>query len=245
MPTFHIRVHDNLLSMQPVNESSDANKCTWQTIDAEPAARLLTNPEEAYWITPFLGRETTIKTASLELELPMLVMYRAVKRLQQLGLLCITHTQARKGRAVHHYRSSSDAYFVPYSAAPEGTLENLLENSERPWRSAVVGSLARSFREAQANSQLELGLRLYRCQGRVFFIHALGAGDTGTLGLTQSFLAPHAPAIRNEWVMLHLSFSRAKELQQRMADLLNEYKNDDAGTSYSAAVTLAPMISGS
>lgn len=229
--------------MQQLNESS-SSECAWQTIDAEPAARLLTNPEEAYWITPFLGRETTIKAAAAELELPMLVMYRAVKRLEQLGLVYVTRTQARKGRAVQYYRSSSDAYFVPYSATVEGTLENLLENSERPWRSAVVKSLASSFREAQQSSQFELGLRLYRYQGRVFFIHALGAGDSGTLGLTQSFLAVDAPAIRNEWVMLHLSFSRAKELQQRMAALLDEYKKDQVGTSYSAAVTLAPMVSG-
>lgn len=229
--------------MQQLNESS-SSECTWQTIAAEPAARLLTNPEEASWITPFLGHETTIKAAAEELELPMLVMYRAVKRLEQLGLVYVARTQARKGRAVQYYRSSSDAYFVPYSATAEGTLENLLENSERPWRSAVVKSLASSFREAQESSHLELGLRFYRHQGRVFFIHALGAGDSGTLGLTQSFLADDAPAIRNEWVMLHLSFTRAKQLQQRMAALLDEYKNDQVGTSYSAAVTLAPMVSG-
>lgn len=52
-----------------------------------------------------------------------------------------------------------------------------------------------------------------------------------------------APAIRHEWVMLRLGFARAKELQSRMADLLNEYKSDDQGTAYLACVTLAPMIS--
>ena len=227
--------------MQQLNESS-SSECTWQTIAAEPAARLLTNPEEASWITPFLGHETTIKAAAEELGLPMLVMYRAVKRLEQLGLVSVARTQARKGRAVLYYRSSSDAYFVPYSATAEGTLENLLENSERPWRSAVVKSLARSFQEAQANSHLELGLRLYRCEDRVYFVHALGSGKTSSLGLTQSFLEFDAPAIRHEWVMLHLSFVRAKELQQRMAALLNEYKNDMQGNEYLAGVTLAPMV---
>jgi predicted transcriptional regulator len=232
-------VHDNLLSMQPVIESSPEQR-TWQTIQSEAAARLLTNPEEANWISPFLGRETTIKAAAEELELPMLGMYRAVKRFEQLGLLQITRTQARKGRAVQHYRSSSDAYFVPYSVAPEGTLEHLLENADRSWRKKLVESLSKSFREAQENSPLELGLRLYRCDEHVYLVHALGSGETGNLGLTQSFLAFNAPAIRNEWVMLRLSFARAKELQQRMADLLNEYKNDDQGSAYLACVTLAP-----
>jgi hypothetical protein len=55
-------------------------------------------------------------------------------------------------------------------------------------------------------------------------------------------LALDAPAIRNEWLMLHLGFARAKELQQRMAELLNEYKNDDQGTAYLACITLAPML---
>jgi hypothetical protein len=228
--------------MQPVNESSPDQR-TWQTIEAEPVARLLTNPEEANWITPFLGRETTIKAAAEELKIPMLGMYRAVKRLEQLGLLAVTRTQARKGRAVQHYRSSSDAYFVPYSAAPEGTLEHLLENADRLKRKEVVKSLSKSFREAQENSSLELGLRLYRCEEHVYLVHALGSGEHGSAGLTQSFLALDAPAIRNEWVMLQLSFPRAKELQQRMAGLLNEYKNDDQGTGYLACVTLAPMIS--
>jgi hypothetical protein len=228
--------------MQPVNESSPEQR-TWQTIGSEAAARLLTNSDEAKWITPFLGRETTIKAAASELELPMLGMYRAVKKFEQLGLLQITRTQTRKGRAVQHYRSSSDAYFVPYSVAPEGTLEHLLENAEHLWRKDLVRSLSRSFREAQENSSLELGLRLYRCDDRVYFVHALGSGETGSLGLTQSFLASGAPAIRNEWVMLRLGFARAKELQRRMADLLNEYKNDEQGTAYLACVTLAPMIS--
>lgn len=228
--------------MQAANESSP-DKCTWQTIQSEAAARLLTNTDEAKWITPFLGRETTIKAAANELELPMLGMYRAVKRFEQLGLLQITRTQARKGRAVQHYRSSSDAYFVPYSVAPEGTLEHLLENADHLWRKGLVRSLSKSFREAQENSSLELGLRLYRCDEHVYLVHALGSGETGNLGLTQSFLASGAPAIRHEWVMLRLGFARAKELQQRMADLLNEYKNDDQGAAYLACVTLAPMIS--
>lgn len=242
MLPFPNRVHDNLLSMQPANEIS-LDKCTWQTIGSEAAARLLTNPEEANWITPFLGRETTIKAAAKELEMPMLGMYRAVKRFEQLGLLKVSRIEARKGRAVQHYRSSSDAYFVPYSIAPEGTLEHLLENADRSWRKSVVKSLAQSFRDAQENSSLELGLRLYRCDEHVYLVHALGSGETGSVGLTQSFLASGAPAIRNEWVMLRLGFARAKELQQRMADLLNEYKNDDQGSAYLACVTLAPMIS--
>jgi hypothetical protein len=228
--------------MQATGESS-SEQYTWQTIQSEAAARLLTNPDEARWITPFLGRETTIKAAATDLDLPMLGMYRAVKRFEQLGLLQITRTQARKGRAVQHYRSSSDAYFVPYSVAPEGTLEHLLENADRSWRKSVVESLAQSFRDAQENSSLELGLRLYRCDDRVCFVHALGSGETGSMGLTQSFLAPDAPAICNQWMMLRLGFARAKELQSRMADLLNEYKNDDQGSAYLACVTLAPMIS--
>ena len=227
--------------MQPVSESSPEVR-TWQTIGSEAVARLLTNPEEANWISPFLGRETTIQAAAEELELPMLGMYRAVKRFEQLGLLRVTRTQARKGRAVHHYRSSSDAYFVPYNIAPEGTLEHLLENTDRSWRKSVVKSLAKSFREAQENSSLELGLRLYRCDEHVYLVHALGSGETESTGLTQSFMALNAPAIRNEWVMLRLGFDRAKELQQRMADLLNEYKTDDQGSAYPACVTLAPMI---
>jgi DNA-binding MarR family transcriptional regulator len=225
--------------MQAANESSP-DEPTWQTILAEPAARLLTNPNEANWISPFLGRETTIKAAAEELGIPMLGMYRAVKRLEQMGLLNVSRSEARKGRAVHYYRSSSDAYFVPYSAAPEGTLEHLLENADRSWRKNVVNSLAQSFWEAQENSALELGLRLYRCDEHVYFVHALGSGETGSAGLTQSFLAVDAPAIRHEWVMLHLSFARAKELQQRMAALLNEYKKDDQGRAYLACVTLAP-----
>jgi hypothetical protein len=228
--------------MQAVNESSPEQR-TWQTIQSEAAARLLTNPEEANWITPFLGRETTIKAAAEELELPMLGMYRAVKRFEQLGLLKVTRVEARKGRAVQHYRSSSDAYFVPYNAAPEGTLEHILENADRSWRKNLVRSLLSGFREAQENSSLELGLRLYRGHDHVYLVHALGSGETGSPGLTQSFLASGSPAIRHEWVMLHLDFARAKELQQRMTELLNEYKKDDRGSAYLACVTLAPMIS--
>jgi hypothetical protein len=228
--------------MQPVSESSPSER-TWQTIQSEAAARLLTNTDEARWITPFLGRETTIKAAAEELEMPMLGMYRAVKRFEQLGLLKITRTQARKGRAVQHYRSSSDAYFVPYRIAPEGTLEHVLENADRSWRKDLVRSLLQSFRDAQENSSLELGLRLYRCHDHVYLVHALGSGETGSPGLTQNFLELDAPAIRHEWVMLHLGFARAKELQRRMADLLNEYKSDDQGSAYLACVTLAPMIS--
>ena len=79
-------------------------------------ARLLTDPRSAAFIHPFLARERSTAGAAADAECPLTTMAYRVRVLREAGLLQLTRTDARAGRAISYYRSSQDAYRVPLAA---------------------------------------------------------------------------------------------------------------------------------
>jgi len=96
------------------------------TVTDERQAWLLGNPRDSHFFYPFWGRSNTVKGAATELGEPLgAVHYRVGK------LLEVTRTEPRRGRAIRHYRSVADAFFIPagldsHPSAAERLLGNLL-----------------------------------------------------------------------------------------------------------------------
>lgn len=89
----------------------------------EPGAvRLLMQERSRRVLAAFLGRENTVAQAAHEVRLDIRVAHRDVQALVAAGLLTVTREEARKGRAVKHYRAVSDAFFVPFAATTAADL---------------------------------------------------------------------------------------------------------------------------
>jgi len=203
------------------------------TVTDPRLADLLTDPGLLKQLEPFLGRECTVAEAARKTgSLPNTVLGR-VRRWQRLGLLEVTRTEKRRGRPLKHYRTTADAWFVPFDNTSAATLAESLAGRDAYWeerlRRAVVAA-----REQLAGSW---GTRIYRdARGRLQIQMAVNPDSNW------SSLAPDRPAVLAAWRDgLYLDFDDAKRLQQELFDLLLKYQRLDGAQRYLLRLGLAPL----
>ena len=127
--------------MTPLNSSS------FHTVTDARQAQLLTEPKSKAFFKPFLAVERSATEAAAELDCQLNTVLYRVKTFVEVGLLEVTRTQQRKGRAVKHYRSVHDAYFVPFTLTSYATLEERLEVQAEPIFGDLIRSYARALRQ--------------------------------------------------------------------------------------------------
>ncbi len=109
------------------------------------AATFLSDPEHNSYFGPFLNREVTLSQVALELQVPLNKLHYWVTKMLVLGLLQVTKTQKRAGRAVQYYSAVAPAFFVPFAAIPAETFEAqlTLEDVSRQRRLSAAHARAR------------------------------------------------------------------------------------------------------
>src|SRR5699024_12715119 len=102
-------------------------------------------------LEPFLGRDCAVAEAARQPgSLPNTVLAR-VRRWLGLGLLVQTRTEKRAGRAVKHYRTTADAWFVPFDNTSAATLAESLAGRAAHWEGRLRGAVV-AGREDRAGS---------------------------------------------------------------------------------------------
>ncbi len=197
------------------------------------AADLLTNPATLRQLEPFLGRECTVAEAARLTGIKPNTMLARVQRWLQLGLLEETRLQKRAGRPIRHYRTTADAWFIPFDTTSAESLEAGLAQRDRYWenrlRKAVVAA-----RERQIGSW---GTRIYRDgRGRLQFQMAVSPERNWTS------LQQEQPAVLASWRDgLYLDFEDAKALQRELFQLLLRYQQLEGSQRYLLRLGLAPL----
>jgi hypothetical protein len=144
------------------------------TVTDPKQAALLSDLESAVYFEPFLARERTASQAAAELGCRLDTLLYRVRTFLAAGLLVVTRLEPRAGRPVKHYRSSADAYLIPFGVTPYADLEERIRELLHADEDAVVRGLARVLRSSHQDGQ-----RLYRtARGEVFrqSADALGRG---------------------------------------------------------------------
>jgi hypothetical protein len=205
------------------------------------AAAILADPERWQFLAPFLGRENTLSGAAGELRMPLHTVKYRVSQMVEAGLLRVTREQARAGRPIRHYRSTADAFFVPYSAMPSPTLEDYLYESDV--------NLQRSFAKALART------RGYDLDSRGKLFHNEPEGCARVSASTwfedasepsedwRRNLAPDEPAVMSAWAQVELTREDAKRLQHLLADFLTTCTagKQERGWPYLLRLGLVPL----
>jgi len=188
------------------------------------AAKILSDPEARGWLEPFLGQETTIKSAAQTLNLSLNTMLHKVKRLEKADLLKVTKIQKRKGRGIKYYQAVADAFFIPYSASPYASPEEWLVEDFKSREKQLSENIMKSGLEWAA----EQGFNSF---GKRVFI---GSNDRLTADFAfnpheeVNLLHPNAPAIFIAFNELQLTEEKAKELQFDLVQLLGKYRMSEA-----------------
>jgi hypothetical protein len=87
----------------------------------------LSDPESFRYFEPFIARDRTVKEAAEAVGCNLDTMLYRVRKFLNAGLLKVTRVEKRAGRPIKHYRSTSEAFFVPFEVTPYAELEERLE----------------------------------------------------------------------------------------------------------------------
>lgn len=202
---------------------TDANsgsfpKATFHRIDDERQADMLMDTDVRRYFEPFLARSISVTDAAAEVGCkPSKMLYR-VGTFVRVGLLEVVGERKRAGRPVKLYRSSHDAYLIPYGLTSFATLEEAF--------AAGYQANARRFARLvalQLRGQRWDGYRLYRhASGDPWFVGA--PDETKETRLDD----PTRPPGLDYAVDVTLTEAEAREIQVRLLDLLRRYPLRDA-----------------
>jgi len=207
----------------------------FHTVRDPVQARLLTDAESLAYFDLFVAREMTVKAAAEEMGCSLDTMLYRVKRFLAAGLLEVVRTEKRAGRPIKHYRSSADAYFIPFEVTPFADLEERLAEALSGRRKTMTHGLAKLLREFGW-----LGVRVYRDgSGEVWhdtapdIVTNMEPGD------------PTFPAMVQTSMDVYLSREEAKALQLELFELIKRYQprgvQRERAQHYLLEVALVPV----
>ena len=200
--------------------------------DAKVADTLL-NPVTLRQLEPFLGEAKTVSEAARETHEKANTVLSRVKRFVKLGLLDIASKKARAGRAVKHYRSTADVFFVPYEASSAESLERMMSEREHYWESLLRRNVVRTRSEEVGT----WGTRIYKDErGRLQIQTAVTPDKNYTM------LDSEHAAVLSAWRdSIYLDYEDAKTLQNEMFNLLKRYTQKRGSQRYIVRLGLAPI----
>ncbi|THF87165.1 helix-turn-helix transcriptional regulator [Deinococcus sp. KSM4-11] len=220
---------------------------SWQRLDDPQAARVLADAYTRQFFEPFIWRERRVSEVAREVGVTTNAMLYRVRQFLRLGLLEVTRTEARAGRAVRHYRSTSRGYFVPFSATDAASVQALYEASLDNTRRSVLAELTRAWSDLAEDPRW---FGLYT-SGDADGLHShvllpfppVLAAPGERVSLMAPLLADGQPAIWDNTTSLRLSPSDAKALQRDLHDLHQRYRArvTASGRDHLVRLTLAPL----
>lgn len=196
-------------------------------------ADLLMAPVTLRQLEPFLGREATVtEAARASGERPNTVLKR-VQRFRDLGLLYVVREEQRAGRAVKVYRTTAEAFFVPFEATSAESFETALAERDAYWEELLRSNVVRARRQAFPS----WGTRIYRDDTGRMQIQMAVTPDRNT-----DPTAPESPPALSAWRdRVYLDFDDAKALQRELFELLLRYQRKGGAQRYIVHVGLAPL----
>jgi hypothetical protein len=214
-----------------------------QRIDTPMAAKLLSDAATASYIRPFLKSECSISAAAEQAGTTVQRMHYWVGKFCELGLLRMTRSEARPGRAIRYYQATAETFLIPFSATPAETLETLLIQNDVALHRLFNEGLVKAFLTG-IDDPAAWGIRV---QGEGQDV-TWGREDTAeSCSLLELMQEAHAPAIVSSTQSLSLTYEEALELQGELLALWQRFEakraelSSGGRNSYLLRLGLAPL----
>jgi hypothetical protein len=207
----------------------------WQTITEPRAVKLLLDSERRNALGAFMHGACSVKQAAEKLGCSLKTVHDRVRTLETLGLLRVTHLEARQGRPIKHYEAIADGFFVPFHATSASSFEGFIIQTLGPGQRAFLKLFAKTGIELIDNPN-EAGFRLYAQDDGI----NIDLTPTAERFKFLDLLEPNAPALMFTYTPLKLTRGDAKELQREMIALLERYENRNGPEHFLAHVGLTP-----
>jgi len=198
------------------------------TVTTPEAAQILLEPKHARFIAPFLGHERLVAEVAREIGAPLSTTFRHVTRYCEVGILEVTREQTRKGRALKHYRTVADAFFVP---------NRLRTTFQNVWADELEQATRRGLEHVYGEYLVDWGELIFRNEAGIF-----STGLAKAPGEPVTSLGPDAPALLNKaHDAVYLDFDDAKRLQHDLHTLLEAYAAKKGAQRYLLRLSLVPL----
>jgi hypothetical protein len=214
--------------MQGENESKE-----YVRIEHLEVAEALMDISKQKLLAPFFAEPATVSKAALEAGVKNLVMFRQVKRFEDLGVLHVTKIEQRRGRALKYYQTAAREFFLPASVFP---LERTLEQVEHALQATFLHSLAKTLHDNEPAGDLGTSLTLSRTGTGIVSVQLASAPAK----LFNPEDLEHT-AIAEMWVTTQLDLEEAKALQKELSDITERYAKKDGAQKYLLRLGLTPV----
>ena len=171
--------------------------------------------------------------AARELGVPVEQLAYRARALARKGLLTVSGTLPRKGRAITLYAAATEIR-APLDLLPYADVRDFFELVDAGLRDVFLSSLARLADRSRLRDWI---VRLYRAEDasiRLDLAPSSGIWDPGVL------LEERAPAVVFNWVPLALTGQQAKELQHELLQLIARYHGSPDTPTHLLGVFLTP-----
>jgi hypothetical protein len=208
-------------------------------------ARLLSDPTSSHYFEPFVARDATASEAAQEIGCNLDTMLYRIRTFTQAGLLNLVRLEPRRGRPIKVYRSSADAYFVPFGITPFEDSEARIRRQSRENEDIFAPRLAKIARQSGRE-----GRHIYRdSQGEFWSSSSVDATvpplDLDTIKQIRKNVyetnGPIAETLAGEFM---LTEAEAKDLLFEFYNLWRRFKKEPDSTSkkrYFYQFALVPM----
>lgn len=197
-----------------MREPASQTTQNWHRVENPRACELLADRALLRVLAQFTGRENTIAKAAKSLEMTVSALYKILKRFEGLGIVEVARTQTRAGRAIRHYRTVADAFFIPFRTHPP---ERIRGQNWALHQSLFQRGLERLYREERFVEQDWGVLTAIAPNGSVYLEIVSASGQVWT------DLIAEGPAVVSGWHAVYLGIEDAKALQRELDDVLARY----------------------
>ncbi len=176
-----------------------------------------------------MAGERSVSEAALQLGETPTATYKRVQRFLNLGLLKVTRSQPRAGKAIRYYRATAESFFIPFRVYPP----DLLAASNRAlYQETFQRALERMYRD-EYFVELNWGVRTVPMpSGDLYLEIVKGSGEVW------DYLGDDAPAIATGWNPIWLDLEDAKAMQRELVGVLGKYLNRHGSRAYLAGLFL-------
>jgi hypothetical protein len=213
-----------LLEMKQANYGRDETRVE---IKDPEQARLLSDPENFRYFEPFLARDCTVSRAAKELNIKVDTMLYRVKTFLNAKLLKVVRLEPRRGRSIKHYRSSADAYYVPFEVTPFEDVEAFFRRSRKANEEILIPRFAKIIRQIGRE-----GRQIFRDdKGEVWSSSAGNVNDTFTslenTKAVEKILRQKQFIAENSNDILQLTDQEARDFVVELYKVWGKYKRGD------------------
>lgn len=207
----------------------------WQYVTEARAVKMFLNQEYILVLEQLMLKEWSVGQLAKELDVPLNGIHYRVRRLLEANLVVQTRVFKRQGRPIKYFRSTSQAYLIPYSATPLNSLEELVGLRNDGFQERINQGIV-EVGSKFVKDKNDIGMRLFVKDGQVYW----DATPTAENFQYTDLLEPDIPAIFVSCLMLKLNMEDAKKLQLELVELCQRYMDHQGEQRYLFKLGLAP-----